>query len=713
MTTDMASKAVNQMATAATTLRDAIAAALPVSATQLMTVQVPGTVIDPTEFMWDPSANAFIPLDVRIAEAKLVDNQVPISKIMMGRTGKSVARSYLTALDVLISVESSIASALAGDKPLTDRQQKIRDRYQNAMKYLTSKDDASGKSRLKIYVEKQEAWNQAVETYNSAQYAQQKLDQDNKLTVNEQRQSFLQWMQTHGRDYKATIQAKYMDWVVHGFKFDVEFNFGVVDVSSAMKRVESSKEAFRNLTLLAADGASEYSGVNLTPRNWATLVKETMDGWATRNRGPSPLEIRAEIKRLRNLEISHHALKASVDSGKFKPLVYKTAEGSSDETLATSYQASYEAVGAKSESNAGDKKNIEFASLFKDTSSKYKDWNTTNIKQNNAVMSAQSNEAKTETSAYLEKRIKAIQQEIQTLEMRLQATSAHANAPGTVVKPTVVDHAGNMIDDSETKANVDLLKDLTVEEKPSPWTRITAKVSSSASESIKVSSESATSGGAGAGSWWWGVSASASHTSSSMSASSDISNLDVEIAMDCMLVEIERPWLHAELFADYELDAAPGFKISPGPQALQKAAEEHKVIDTDYTQFCSYPNAFVLASNVELSFNGDTSHLESSLEASSTQANVSVGWGPFSISSSHKSSKSSSRTKSESTANGMHISLQAPQIIAWVSELLPALPKPEGRNPALFGLPLEKPGLVTAATTTGQAVTTAPATTTK
>jgi hypothetical protein len=48
MTSEMATKAVNQMATAATTLREAIAAALPVSATQLMTVQVPGTVIDPT-----------------------------------------------------------------------------------------------------------------------------------------------------------------------------------------------------------------------------------------------------------------------------------------------------------------------------------------------------------------------------------------------------------------------------------------------------------------------------------------------------------------------------------------------------------------------------------------------------------------------------------------------------------------------------------------
>jgi hypothetical protein len=34
-----------------------------------------------------------------------------------------------------------------------------------------------------------------------------------------------------------------------------------------------------------------------------------------------------------------------------------------------------------------------------------------------------------------------------------------------------------------------------------------------------------------------------------------MSNLDVEIKMDCMVVEIDRPWLNAELFTDAELDS--------------------------------------------------------------------------------------------------------------------------------------------------------------
>lgn len=35
-----------------------------------------------------------------------------------------------------------------------------------------------------------------------------------------------------------------------------------------MKRLENSKEAYRNLTIIASDGSSEYNGVYLTPASW-------------------------------------------------------------------------------------------------------------------------------------------------------------------------------------------------------------------------------------------------------------------------------------------------------------------------------------------------------------------------------------------------------------------------------------------------------------
>ena len=114
-----------------------------------------------------------------------------------------------------------------------------------------------------------------------------------------------------------------------------------------------------------------------------------------------------------------------------------------------------------------------------------------------------------------------------------------------------------------------------------------------------------------------------------------------------------------------------------------------RTLDADYQQFSLYLTAFVIAANVELSFSGNTSTLESALEASSTQANMSVGWGPFGISASHKQASSKSKTRMESTAAGMKISLQAPQIIAWVQTLLPQLPKNPLAKSRMQGLQLE------------------------
>ena len=92
-----------------------------------------------------------------------------------------------------------------------------------------------------------------------------------------------------------------------------------------------------------------------------------------------------------------------------------------------------------------------------------------------------------------------------------------------------------------------------------------------------------------------------------------------------------------------------------------------------YQQFSSYPTAFVVAADVELGvsllpylrehlsdipltinikFSGDTTQLESAVSASSTSANLSVGYGPFALSGSHSQSKSSNKTKMQSTATG-------------------------------------------------------------
>jgi hypothetical protein len=111
---------------------------------------------------------------------------------------------------------------------------------------------------------------------------------------------------------------------------------------------------------------------------------------------------------------------------------------------------------------------------------------------------------------------------------------------------------------------------------------------------------------------------------------SSMPGLDVEISMDCMLAEIERPWLHAELFSDHELDAAHGIPLPPGPEKFHEYVRNNKPVNAKYAEFCSYPTAFVITCNAELEFSGNTTSLESALELASTE----VDYGPFSVSSS-------------------------------------------------------------------------------
>ena len=101
----------------------------------------------------------------------------------MGNTGRSVSRSYQTVLDLLVPVEASLAGLITSDAtpvPSTGQRKIIKYRYDEAMRYLKGQDDAEAananvapSSRLKKYVEKQEAWTKAVERYAAVQKDQQ------------------------------------------------------------------------------------------------------------------------------------------------------------------------------------------------------------------------------------------------------------------------------------------------------------------------------------------------------------------------------------------------------------------------------------------------------------------------------------------------------------------------------------------------------------
>jgi hypothetical protein len=222
-----------------------------------------------------------------------------------------------------------------------------------------------------------------------------------------------------------------------------------------------------------------------------------------------------------------------------------------------------------------------------------------------------------------------------------------------------------------------------------PWTKITASFSASDQSSLYEQSSWGFSAGASVSFGLFSGGGSYSHDESSSDFRSDMAKCDVSVTFSALVVNIDRPWLYAELFNDFEIDIGGDAKLSPGPEQLhdwmnKQAADPQSLKSLAmYNVFPAFPTSFIVAADTVLEFTGETSHIEQHFHASSNSASMHAGWGPFSVSSSYHSQSSRSQFQMETTATGCKISFAAPQIIAWVSQILPALPRDGNFEPLL------------------------------
>ncbi|KAF7365043.1 Helicase with zinc finger domain 2 [Mycena venus] len=216
------------------------------------------------------------------------------------------------------------------------------------------------------------------------------------------------------------------------------------------------------------------------------------------------------------------------------------------------------------------------------------------------------------------------------------------------------------------------------------WTSISLEVKdTSASEQADSSTTSYAAGGSAS----WGmlsIGGSVSHSDSTSDVAKQMANSSMKISFDCMRVDIHRPWLHPELFYDATLQTALDAYISPGPAILGALMDPRTYPDQEaakgeqldkYSMFPMYPTAFLLAANVTLEMEGDTSDISSHFAQSSTEVSASIGYGPFSVSGSYAHAESHAKSTCETTANGCKIKVVSPQIIGWISQMVPALPR--------------------------------------
>jgi hypothetical protein len=199
--------ALDMIAQVSKLLRQGIANALPVAGDQYLTVSVPGTVIDTRDivdggsYVWTPSKtkDPFIPLSVQQAEANLTDGMMPISTVMIGNTGRSVARSYSRTLDLLIPLKA------AGSPGLESEPQDPR--YKEAMAYL-QKQDENGNTPIDKYITKQTAWQQAQSEWDSAKDdAEARFQKQFPGDLAAIQQAMNEWNQVNFRKFKTNVQG--------------------------------------------------------------------------------------------------------------------------------------------------------------------------------------------------------------------------------------------------------------------------------------------------------------------------------------------------------------------------------------------------------------------------------------------------------------------------------------------------------------------------
>ena len=130
------------------------------------------------------------------------------------------------------------------------------------------------------------------------------------------------------------------------------------------------------------------------------------------------------------------------------------------------------------------------------------------------------------------------------------------------------------------------------------------------------------------------------------------------------------------------------YKVSPGPLPEKEFLTQAN--NTEVYKIPQYLTSFLLAKNVQMEFSGVSKSAASSIMRSShssytsSSSSSSSGWGPFRFSSrsdySSKYQRSSSSTGfqvSTSVGSGMKITIPAPQLIGYYTQVVEEFPKPD------------------------------------
>ncbi|CAE7138793.1 unnamed protein product [Rhizoctonia solani] len=687
-----------RIANMSTTIREAVRKALPTPSGQFLTVMVPGKVVNFEDYVTDGN-ELMLPLKTQLNQAILCDDMPAMAPIQMGPTGRSVSRSYATTISKLVPAGTTVG---VDDGAEMTAEQK---RYKQAMETLSREvPGKNGVSLVELYTQKQATYTKAVAEKTKAFQAALKQAQDDpsNRTTAQAREDYDRWVQENAKTYRNFVQAAYMDWVITGKKEEVEYWFSVVDQDSALARVEQSKETMRHAVIQDSDGSGEYQTVRLEPSDWADKCKAKMGLGKQQTRTAEWYSF--EINRLRRTNQMLMALKDG-------PPVFQTPSDSIDSDLDQAEKSLQKAIAdhlaaeqafratkpVTKDTKEADKQAREKALVDRNTAKEglAKEQKTYDeLLHSKAVKSHKdghnklfsaltSNENSLVSSEYARNDSLIKEYEGKRDDLLYGSDSGKAaiqelavgldipkSLPDPEAKPAITAGPGSNAPSKQTKQTKSL---------DDFFTPITVEVSATSESQGSQTKSSSCSFGASVSYGWTNASVSASHSDSQSKAMHDLANASIKISFECMRVDITRSWLRAELFYDPDLKPGPDVKISPGFEALQRMMEDPSKADElskNWSMFSMYPVSFIVACNVVLEISGNTSNIQSHMNSASTSVAASLEVGPFvSVSGGYSESSTDTGATCKTTASGCRIEMKAPQIIAWVSQMVPALPR--------------------------------------
>jgi hypothetical protein len=207
--------------------------------------------------------------------------------------------------------------------------------------------------------------------------------------------------------------------------------------------------------------------------------------------------------------------------------------------------------------------------------------------------------------AKLEKTIKG---HIDSLDAEIAATESQLAAGNSNIQGAIIGVSAEkaLIRDEGIMTNAMATATATqIEQSADVWTKVAFSVGAKNDKSSTSETNISGQFNVEVGNWFAKVKASSSFSSSSKKLETSMSDCRIEGSFSAMVVNIKRPWLHGDLFNDFDIDIPTGTQLSPGADIvknwIEKGEDKNSTFKrTDYGKFPAYPTAFIVAADTVL-----------------------------------------------------------------------------------------------------------------